>query len=122
MFVEVPAGALHGALTGAGFALDAHERREEVFFRAHAKDPRYAVRVYTSLSLGARGARGCGRDAIRVVVTFDGPNGRRGVWKGKRVFRAGTVDAVVARMLERMRDGYAHINGILKHPSYRRAS
>jgi hypothetical protein len=125
-YVEVPAESIRGALLGAGFVLCAVPSggaTEEVFYLLHKKDPRYQVRVYSSLSSGAKSARGRGRDAIRVVVLFDGPNGRRvPLWKGKRVHRCGSVEAVVERMLERAREGYAHINGILKSPNYRRAS
>lgn len=114
-FVEVPAEVLRGMLVKAGFAQDTEGRkREEVYVRPHAKDPRYAVRVYTSLRSGATRARGCGKDAIRVVVTFEGPNGRRGIWKGKRVHRTGSVEAVMERTLERMREAYAHVNKVRK--------
>lgn len=118
-YVDVPADVLIASLLAAGFVRDPSSGSEEVFYREHAKAPAYAVRVYTSLSQAARRARGCGEDAIRVVVTYEGPNGRRGVWKARRVHRAGSVDAVIARMLDRMRDGYRHINGLLMNPRYR---
>lgn len=116
-YVEVPAEAIRGALLAAGFSCDEVTRgREEVYSRGHKHESKYAVRVYTSISSGS--ARGCGEDAIRVVVTYDGPNGRRGIWKSRRVHRCGSVEAVVERMLERAREGYQHINGILRSPSY----
>jgi hypothetical protein len=120
-WVEVPGEVLRGALLAAGFSL-VPRAGEEVFIRPHARDPRYAVRVYTTLSSAAESARGCGEDAIRVVVTFDGPDGTRGIWKSRPVHRTGTVEGVVERTLARMRDGYGYVNGILKNPSYRRAS
>ena len=120
-YVEVPAGAIRGALFRAGFGFDPERSHEEVFSRAHKHDPRYAVRVYTSIAQGGVRARGCGKDAIRVVVTFEGPNGRRGIWKSRRVHRSGSVEAVLARMLDRAREGYGHINGLMKSPNYRRA-
>ena len=83
--------------------------------------PRYRVVVYTSIARGQQGARGCGEDAIRVVVTFEGPDGPRGIWKTKRVHRTGSVEATLGRMLERAREAYGHINGILRATGYRRA-
>ncbi len=115
-YVEVPAEVLRGMLLSAGFKRQELEsRREEVFVRAHDKDPRFEVRVYTSLSAGASSARGKGKDAIRVVATFDAPSGKKlGIWKGKRVHRAGSVEAVLERTLGRMREAYAHLNKVVR--------
>jgi hypothetical protein len=117
--VEVPAEAIVTFLKSKGFAeRDATKVRgnEIVYERAHRADPRYKVLVYTSVRRGATRARPVGKDAIRVCAIFE--EGRvlariardgamtRGIWKGSRVHRTGTVEGVFARMLERMRTAY----------------
>jgi hypothetical protein len=118
-YIDVPAEAIRAALTSAGFRLMDREGgsiyNEEVWFRAHAGDAKFAVKVYSSVKRGATGARACGSDAIRVVAIRHDPTSKdprfegtwKGLWKAKRVFRTGTVDGVIARMLERMREAYA---------------
>jgi hypothetical protein len=112
-YVEVPVDLLFARLESAGFKR-VSTSGEAVFDREHDKDRRYVVRVYTSV--GVDRIRGCGRDAIRVVALF-----RRdayvsvnaaavGIYKGKRVHRSGTVEAVLERMIERARDAYAFCN------------
>lgn len=116
-YIDVPAEAIRAALTSAGFRLMDQEGgtiyNEEVWFRAHTGDAKFAVKVYSSVKRGATGARACGADAIRVVAIRHAPGSKdplegqwKGLWKAKRVFRTGTVDGVIARMLERMREAY----------------
>jgi hypothetical protein len=104
-YVEVRRGALLGLLEGAGFEAGV-EGREVVYRRKHRKDPTMMVKVYTSLSAGAPTARGCGEDAIRVVLVFQNPRtGRSGcLHKCRRVYRTGTEQAVLERLLARMRE------------------
>ena len=120
-FVQVPADAIRGRLTAAGFKLISAASGEEIYVRAHDRDIRYAIKVYSSIQRGAGDARDCGEDAIRVVVvhytgTLGGnsewlyPDAARGVFKATRVFRTGTVDGVLDRMIERAREAYAFIN------------
>lgn len=119
-FVEVPADAMFSFLESKGFTRSdpgLRSRREIVYERAHAKDTRFKVLVYTSIAAGCTRARGLGADAIRVCAIFEDPNGHphsragsRGVAKTKRVFRTGTVNGVLERMIERAREAYAVCN------------
>ena len=112
-FVEVPADVLRQRLTAAGFRLVPEARGEEVYERAHDRDARYTVKVYSSIQRGAEEARGCGEDAIRVVALFmenyrfHWPARVRPIFKAPRVHRTGSVEAVLERMIERARDAYA---------------
>lgn len=110
-YVEVPRQALEDFLQSKGFVRGV-QRSEVVYDRKHHICPHVTVRVYTSLRDGAEQARACGKDAIRVVAfrrTPDG-NGDRGVAKAQRVFRTGTVEKVLARLYERMREIYGVAN------------
>jgi hypothetical protein len=124
--VVVPAELIRAALTKAGFvnagpsagAFTHDQGREEVWTRAHDRDPSYVIKVYTSLTQGAAVTREKDSDAIRVVVVRKDPMrfpaAFVGVWKSARVHRTGSPEKVVARMLERAREGYAYINEQLK--------
>lgn len=108
-FVEVPAERIRETLAKAGFVLAQARGREEVYERAHHADARYTIKVYSSIARASSTARGCGEDAIRVVATFRAQSTdtiARGVFKAKRIYRTGSVEAVLERMLERMRDAY----------------
>lgn len=123
--VVVPAELIRAALTKAGFkdagasaGAFAHDTgREEVWERAHDRDPNYIIKVYTSLTRGAAVTREKDSDAIRVVVVKkDGmrfPARFVGVWKSKRVHRTGSAEKVVERMLERAREAYAFVGEAL---------
>jgi len=111
-FVPVPAAAIRNRLAAAGFVLLTATRGEEVYERAHHSDPRYIVHVFSSIQRGAGEARACGEDAIRVVALFlDGkyhsPPKVVPIFSATRVFRTGTVDGVLDRMIERAREAYA---------------
>ena len=118
-YVEVPAHRIREVLLAAGFRLmegngySYGNEGEEVYFRAHDKDASYAVKVFSSITRGRQTVRGVGQDAIRVVAVRH-VGSWVGVWKGKRIHRTGSVDAVLERMMERARDAYAHINLLLK--------
>jgi len=115
-FVDVPAAAIRERLAAAGFKL-LETNGEEVYERTHDKDGRYTVKVYSSIKRGASRARKCGADAIRVVALFT-PNTShsppamlpRPICKSARVYRAGTVESVLGRMIERAREAYAVCN------------
>lgn len=79
---------------------------EIVYERPHKVDSRYKVLVYTSIRRGAANARGVGQDAIRVCAIYEDATSARGICKLPRVHRTGTVEGVLARMLERMREAY----------------
>lgn len=111
-YVEVPAEALFSFLAGKGFERSTM-RREVVFVRRHHADPRYSVLVYTSVREGASSARKLGADAIRVCAIFTPGNLRerpRGVAKLPKVLRTGSVEAVLERVLGRMREAYSVCN------------
>lgn len=109
-FVEVPAAAIQERLAAAGFRLVPATRGEEVYERAHDKDARYTVKVYSSVVRGATEARSCGADAIRVVALFTPRDKTYPIFKSTRVYRTGTVAGVLDRMVERMREAYARCN------------
>lgn len=111
-YVEVPAEAMFEFLRSKGFFLAPvhRSRREIVYERSNHIDARYKVLVYTSIAQGNARARKLGADAIRVVAIWDDGRSTRGVAKTKRVFRTGTVEGVLARVHERMREAYAVCN------------
>jgi hypothetical protein len=116
-YVEVPAEAIRSLLVGAGFRLmEPHgygpsAGAEEVYFRAHNKDEKLAIKVYSSVRRSASVARACAQDSIKVIGLRNVPGkGWVGVYKAKHVHRMGTVEAVLSRLLERMQETYAHLN------------
>ena len=110
-YVTIPAQVFRDRLNAAGFIkINLTSSKEEVYQREHHKDPRYLIRIYSSIPCGDFGTRGCGKDAIRVVVIFQTQQKTYGIWKGVRVHRTGTVDAVIERTLQRARDGYGFVN------------
>ena len=126
-FVPVPAAAIRNRLAAAGFRLiDTARGSEEVYERKHDKDERYIVRVYSSLTHGADDVRSCGEDAIRVVALFvdsthHWPARTYPIFKSARVYRTGTVEGVLDRMIERAREAYAQCNAH-RHPTGRAQS
>ena len=111
-FVNIPADAIRSRLSAAGFARNVQVRgKEEVYERKHEKDSRYIVRVYSSITAGDDEARGSGTDAIRVIAIlvdsrFHYPPKGFTIFKGIRVHRAGTIEKVLDRMIERAREAY----------------
>jgi hypothetical protein len=121
-FVAVPAAAIRNRLAAAGFHLTTASRgSEEVYDRQHERDDRYVVRVYSSLTHGADDVRECGEDAIRVVALytdskFHYPPKVIPIFSASRVYRTGTVEGVLDRMIERAREAYTAINAHRKGP------
>lgn len=111
-FVDVPAAAIRERLALAGFRLIPAARGEEVYERTHDRSPEYSVKVYSSVKRGESGARECGADAIRVVaiLTASGSGKTYPIFKSARVYRTGSVDAVLDRMMGRAREAYARCN------------
>jgi len=114
-FVQVPAAAIRERLTAAGFSLLPANSGEEVYQRTHNRDARYTVKVYSSIRRGAGEIAECGDDAIRVVAIwvdnkFSWPPRERPIFKSARVYRTGTVDGVLDRMIERAREAYDACN------------
>jgi len=115
-FVPVPASAIRNRLAAAGFRLLPAAHGEEVYERAHDRDPCYTVKVYSSIQRGADSARDCGEDAIRVVALFADsrfhwPAQIVPIFKATRIHRTGSVEKVLDRMIERAREAYAACNG-----------
>ena len=107
-FVDVPVAAIRERLAAAGFKLLPANSGEEVYVRAHDKDNRYTIKVYSSILRGTEGVRGCGSDAIRVVAILTVGSGKvYPIFKSARVYRTGSVEAVLGRMIERARAAYA---------------
>lgn len=109
-FVDVPAAAIRDRLAAAGFKLLPANRGEEVYERAHDRDTRYTIKVYSSIQRGSEGVRRCGADAIRVVALLTASGKVYPIFKSARVYRTGSVEAVLERMIERSRAAYARCN------------
>lgn len=114
-YVDVPAAAVEELMKACGFTLTS-TRGERVYERRHDTRPEYCVKVYSTVPHHADTARACGADAIRICAVLDGwdtVNQRplsRGIFKATRTFRTGSVNGVLHRMRERMREAYAAIN------------
>ena len=101
------------ALDKAGFVDETHEHpktKERVFSRVVSTSPAIRVLVYTSIVEGS--VRPEATDAIRVCAVYTREDGQdRGIISARndkrstgRVNRTGTVEGVVGRMLDRMRE------------------
>lgn len=112
-YIEIPADALTGVIETIGASVSArggslvkgHAGRERTYdLVPHRGKGR--VRIYTSLTCGADAVRGCGEDALRVVVGHEDEDGRfRPHGKGRRVFRTapkGHFDYRLAAFLGRL--------------------
>jgi len=108
MYVEVNAASMEQMLQKCGFNRST-TGKEVVYIRRH-KNPNILIKVYTSIPLEASKARGCGKDAIRVVVIYDNGNRNFGIAKLPRVYRTGTEKDVLERTYKRMRDAYMLAN------------
>lgn len=104
-YVEVRRETLEGFLRSKHFER-AVQASEVVYLFRHQKDPRVVVKVYTSLKVGARYARGCGEDAIRVATVFDDGQRSFGVGKFPKVLRTGSEQLVLDRVYSRIREAY----------------
>jgi hypothetical protein len=109
-FVSIPAEALRARLAAADFRLVPADRSEEVYERAHGRDPRYVVRVCSSVPRGEAEARDRGTDAIRIVALLRQVGGVAHVYTAPRVHRSGTVERVLDRVIERAQEAYAAID------------
>jgi hypothetical protein len=113
-YVPVPSEDIIGLLESKGFTrvhgLTTKRGRpvsEVVYERAHNDNPAVKVRVFTSITTGRTRVRNCDRDAIKVATVVVGRQKTYGVGKFPRILRTGSVEAVLERMLERMRLAYA---------------
>lgn len=124
-YVEVPADALMGRLQGIGAKVVERGGTytegvmgREVYVDLQPAGSKVTVRVYTSLSRGADAVRGCGEDAVRLVIGHWG-KGREGprFWDlapGRRIFRTAPTQLVLEervkvfldRFEDALRDAY----------------
>ena len=107
----IPAAALRDRLTAAGFRLVPGERGEEVYVRAHDRDPRYAIYVYSSIQRSDKGQSGRDADTVRIVALHM-PHSDSGhtIFRATRIHRSGAIEAVLDRVIERIREAYAAIS------------
>lgn len=118
-FVEVPADRLLGTLRGIAEKVTARGGRvvegtqgREVVVDVVPPGGRAMVRVYTSLASGADAARGCGEDAVRLVVGVLGDRGFRPVAEAEKILRTAPaaaedrVGVFLGRLTERLRGAY----------------
>lgn len=120
-FIDLPAEAMFAFLESKGFEVASNYSRSEVVYaRRHDRDKRFVILVYTGIAPTSQytgesfGSRGCGEDAIRVVPLFEQGYVTRGLMKTKRVYRTGSVEKILERTLERMREAYAVCNERIK--------
>lgn len=114
LYIDIPRAAIEDRLKSCGFTRD-DVRGEVTYSRVHDRDSRYRVKVYTSIPEFDTVSRSCGEDAIRVVALLTWTRRDEDVPRHKklyqaRIYRVNSVDGVLDRMVERMRDAYAAIN------------
>jgi hypothetical protein len=113
-FVSVPAETLEGFLSSKGFVRGI-TGNEVHYDRINDRNPKIKVRVFTSISSNAVVARECGKDAIRVVVLADdGTKWVPLVKDSPRIYRTGSVEKILERVLMRAREAYAMTNDYSK--------
>ena len=106
--------ALLAAFASKGFTVVAGGGNTEtvVAFPVRGMD-RVEVRVYTSVVNGS--VRALGKDAIRATALYTNPEGQvRGLASEARVFRTGTVEAIVERAVQRARDVYGAVRAVAR--------
>ena len=112
-YVEVSREALESFLVSKRFERTL-QGSEVVYVFNHLVDNNVKIKVYTSLRDGARLARGCGEDAIRVVTVFDNGSKSFGVGKFPKVLRTGSEQAVLDRVYSRIQDAYKRGSDFIK--------
>jgi hypothetical protein len=98
---------LRERLAAAGFRLVPTERSEEVYARAHDRDPRYTIHVYTSIPRAD--GPSSHETAIRVLV-LHADLGPHPIFRSDCVRASGPIEGVLDRVIERVREAYATIN------------
>ena len=126
-FVEVPTQRLEELLEDVGARVAARggsfrwtvSGRERVFeLTPHASKVPTMIRIFTSVSVGLTSVRGCGKDAVRIVVgtTGEGVEGKRfyPLEKGTKLLRtaprhlptAHRIEAFITRLKAAIRNAY----------------
>lgn len=115
-YVDVNREAFITALEAKGFSVDPEAKGELVYVFQHKVDPTMFVKIFTSLPIASGDSRGCGQDAIRVLLIFKNQiTGKSGcLYKASRVYRTGSERAVIERTLERAREAYQEANRRLR--------
>ena len=105
-FVSLDADRLSDFLEGLGFSRSV-AKNEVVYSKCFGEDINLQCKVYTSCSVGDNVSRGVGSDAIRIVGINDNGTRSFGVYKGARVYRTGSQDAVHSRIKARIDECFA---------------
>jgi hypothetical protein len=118
-FVQVPAVDFFAAMTAFGMSIegcDTTQRRmgREVVYEFRPANSPAVLHVFTGISEGASEMRGCGQDAIRLVVCTQSPEGIRPLAPAERVFRTAPasedskarIQMFLNRLFTRMRAAY----------------
>lgn len=121
-FVEIRRDVIETVLKDHGFRRD-DVRGEITYSRLHHAStlgqPLLSVKVFTSVPEFDTAGRACGEDAIRVVGLLTWTRSGESIARhkklySKRVYRTGSSDAVMTRMVDRMREAYAALNQFRK--------
>lgn len=111
-FAPIPAKDFTARLAAAGFRafpVIHGEPGEEVHELAHHRDPRYVVRVHSTLQRDEATVRERGEGSVSVVALRMPPDADV-VFNGPAINRAGTVEEFLDRVIEGAREAYAAIN------------
>jgi len=119
-YIEIPRDAIEQRLIDAGFSR-VYGPSEVCYERKHSTDSRFSVVVWTSIPEYDTVSRNCGTASIRVLSRLtwtipgeDVPHHK--VLYMANVYRVGTVDDVLGRVMERAADFYARIQQEIKPP------
>jgi hypothetical protein len=115
-YVVVSREAIEGFLQSKHFERTV-QATEVVYLFRHRRDPRVLVKVYTSLRVGSRTARGCGEDAIRVATVFDDGKRSFGVGKFPKILRTGSEQLILDRIYSRIREAYLRGSDFIREVS-----
>lgn len=120
-YIDVPAKSLVETLTTicekvskVGGRCSKGQSGREVTFDISPPDTPVFLRVYTSLGTGADTVRGCGEDAVRLVVGAEVNGKYHPLGKSRRIYRTAPkgnheerVKAFLDRLTQALREGYA---------------
>jgi hypothetical protein len=126
-YIAVPADALNRTLAAisekvhkAGGRCNTGRAGHEVVFELTPPNAAATLRVYSSLGLGEDSVRGCGEDAVRLVVGWEDGTKWRPLGKSRRIYRTAPqgpheerVQAFLDRLTQALREGYAEA---ARHP------
>jgi hypothetical protein len=118
-YVEVPAQDMEETLEGIGQAVVKDGGRcvrrlagQEVVVDLFPPGGRAQLSIYTSMAQGADAVRGCGEDAIRLIVMAPSPEGPRQLIEPQKILRTAPrragdrVQAFLDRLIGEIRTAY----------------